>query len=55
MNKKWLTLAVLAASATLFANGCLGGFWQGLVGSGWPEGNRWIGLGFDIANEAIFG
>lgn len=54
MTKKWLTLAVLA-SATLLSNGCLGAFWQGMWNTGWPNGNRWLNLGLDIANEAIFG
>jgi|YNPBryantNP2012_1023418.scaffolds.fasta_scaffold53239_2 hypothetical protein len=50
---KWLTLALLAGSATLF-NGCLGAFWDGLWNTGWPTQSRWLNLAIDILNEEIF-
>lgn len=55
MTKKWLTLALFSSGAMLFANGCLGGFWQGLWNTGWPTDNRWLNIGIDVANEIIFG
>jgi len=50
-KSKWLGLAV-AASATLFVNGCLSAFWHGFWNGG--TNNPWVNLGLDIANEAIF-
>lgn len=53
---KWITLTLLASSAMLFANGCLGAFWQGLWNTGFPgNGNRWLGLALDVLNEDLFG
>jgi len=51
---KWLTLAVLAGSATLFTS-CLGGFWDGMWNTGWPTDSRWVNLALDIINEDLFG
>lgn len=51
---KWITLALLAGSATLF-QGCLGKFWDGLWNTGWPADNRWVNLVIDIVNEDLFG
>lgn len=54
MNKtKWLTLgAMVAGGAMLFANGCLGGLWQGFV-YGWPAHNRLLGIALDALNEVL--
>jgi hypothetical protein len=54
--KKWATLAITAfGGATLFQSGCLGDFWQGLWGRGWPTDNLWINVGWDVLNEELFG
>jgi len=51
---KWMALGLLLAGGTLFANGCLAAFWQGMWSKGWP-GNRWLNLLIDVANEMILG
>jgi hypothetical protein len=54
MSKKWLKLsALLVGGATLFGNGCLQGFWQGLWNTGWPTDNRYVNLIIDILNEEL--
>lgn len=59
-KSKLFALAALALGGSLFHVGCgslgsLGGFGKGLLTSGWPAGNRWVGLAFDILNEELFG
>lgn len=53
-STKWLVLAALSAGTLFQLNGCLGGFWDGFA-NGWPNGNMWLELGLDAANEIIFG
>jgi hypothetical protein len=54
--KKWVILAAAAfGGGTLFQSGCLGGFWDGLLGRGWPTHNLWINVGWDVLNEELFG
>ncbi len=56
MNKKWLTLGAMAfGGATLFQNGCLGSFWQGLFNSGFPAENRVLNVALDVLQEELFG
>jgi hypothetical protein len=57
MNKaKLVTLsAMLFGGATVFQSGCLGDFWQGLWGRGWPTDNLWWNVAIDVLNEELFG
>jgi len=58
MTKKWLKLsALLFGGATIFQGGCLdlGGFWEGLWGTGWPTNNAWLNIGLDVLKEELFG
>lgn len=53
-SKLWVLGAMLFGGATLFQNGCLNGFWQGLFNTGWPTNNRFINIGLDVLREEIF-
>jgi hypothetical protein len=54
--KKWATLSAAAfGGATLFQNGCLSDFWDGMWGRGWPTDNLWLNIGWDVLNEELFG
>ena len=56
MNKKFLALgALMFGGATLFQNGCLGGFWQGFFNTGFPTNNRVVNVVLDVLQEELFG
>lgn len=54
MNRKWFTVLSVAATGTLFIQGCLSAFWQGFATDGWPN-NRLANIAIDVLNEAIIG
>ena len=51
-RSRWLALFILGTGGTVFVNGCLGAFWQGLWNTGWPTDNRWVNLAVDVLKEA---
>ncbi len=56
MNKqKLFALAALVCGGATVFQGCLGGFWQGIFGRGWPTENLWLNIGIDVLNEELFG
>jgi hypothetical protein len=58
-SRKLFTLAALLfGGATLFQNGCLNSFWQGLFTTGFPGGSgqqRILSIALDVLNEELFG
>lgn len=56
MNKKMMVLsAMLLGGATLFQQGCLSAFWQGLWRTGFSFGQgKWVDITLDILREDLF-
>lgn len=59
-RKLYTLAALLFGGATLFQNGCLNAFWQGLFTTGFPDGSgsrqqRIINIALDVLNEELFG